>query len=65
MKGRSGDNPRARWARTRPSSIIDCKSESERMQIFATSCDVRKPSKKWTNGTRDWSVATWAMSAKS
>ena len=30
-----------------------------------TSCDVRKPSKKCTNGTRDSSVARCAMSAKS
>jgi hypothetical protein len=30
-----------------------------------TSCEVRKPSKKWTNGTRARSVAAWAISAKS
>ena len=30
-----------------------------------TSCEVRKPSKKWMNGTRDSSVAACAISAKS
>ena len=30
-----------------------------------TSCEVRKPSKKWRNGTRERSVAAWATSAKS
>ena len=29
------------------------------------SCEVRKPSKKWRNGTRALSVAAWAMQAKS
>ena len=33
--------------------------------ILATSCDVRNPSKKCRNGTRDRSVASWAMAAKS
>ena len=32
---------------------------------MSTSCDVRKPSKKCRNGTRDRSVAAWATSAKS
>ncbi len=33
--------------------------------IFDTSCDVRKPSKKCMNGTRESSVAACAMAAKS
>ena len=33
--------------------------------ILSISCDVRNPSKKWRNGTRDRSVAAWATSAKS
>jgi hypothetical protein len=33
--------------------------------IFATSCEVRKPSKKWRKGTRPSSVATCAISARS
>ncbi len=32
---------------------------------MATSWEVRKPSKKWRNGTRASSVAAWAISAKS
>ena len=32
--------------------------------IFATSCEVRKPSKKCRNGTRDSSVAAWAISGQ-
>ena len=35
------------------------------VSIFATSCEVRKPSKKWRNGTRRASVAACAMAAKS
>ena len=30
-----------------------------------TSCEVRKPSKKWMKGMRDSSVAAWAISAMS
>ncbi len=33
--------------------------------ILASSCDVRKPSKKCTTGIRDSSVAAWAIAAKS
>ena len=33
--------------------------------IFASSCDVRKPSKKWRNGIRAPSVAMWAIAARS
>ena len=32
---------------------------------MSTSCEVRNPSKKWRNGTRDSSVAAWATSARS
>ncbi len=32
---------------------------------MATSWEVRKPSKKCRNGTRDSNVAAWAMSARS
>ena len=30
-----------------------------------SSCEVRKPSKKWMKGTRERSVAAWATSARS
>ena len=33
--------------------------------IFWISCEVRKPSKKWRNGTRALSETMWAMPAKS
>ncbi len=49
----------------RSSVIILFRSSSSSSSIFATSCEVRKPSKKWTNGTRLFSVARWEMSAKS
>jgi hypothetical protein len=32
---------------------------SEISSILFTSCEVRKPSKKWTNGMRVRSVAAW------
>ena len=41
------------------------RSSSVSSATFATSCEVRKPSKKWMNGMRDSSVAACAMSAKS
>ena len=40
-------------------------SSSVSSSIFATSCEVRKPSKKCTSGSRDRSVAAWPISAKS
>ncbi len=40
-------------------------SSSESIAIFDTSWEVRKPSKKWRNGTRDFKVAGWATSARS
>ena len=36
-----------------------------RRSILLTSWEVRKPSKKWTKGTRPARVAAWAMRAKS
>jgi hypothetical protein len=65
MKGRSGLSARARWARTSSSSISARRSSSPSAAIFITSCEVRKPSKKWMKGTRDASVAAWAISARS
>ena len=47
------------------SSIIARMSSSVSCSILATSCEVRKPSKKCTNGTRASSVAACAISAKS
>jgi hypothetical protein len=41
------------------------RSSSLRASIFATSCEVRKPSKKWRNGMRESSVAAWATAAMS
>ena len=52
------------WA-TRYSGIIFRKSSSASSSILATSCEVRKPSKKWRIGTRASSVARCAMRAKS
>ena len=40
-------------------------SSSERTSILLTSCDVRNPSKKCTNGMRDANVALCATSARS
>ena len=44
---------RARCARDVASSIMARRSSSASCSIFATSCEVRKPSKKWRNGTRE------------
>ena len=40
------------------------RSESSRASIFATSWEVRNPSKKWRNGTGS-SVVAWATRARS
>ena len=56
---------RRRCAATRSSGISVLRSSSVSFSIFDTSCDVRKPSKKWINGTRARSVAACAMAAKS
>ena len=65
MNGRSGDSARARWARTSSSEIKARTSSSSSISIVCSSCEVRKPSKKCTNGIRVCSVAAWATSAKS
>ncbi len=38
---------------------------SSMSSIFWISCEVRKPSKKWRNGTRERSETMWAMPARS
>src|SRR5579875_1484098 len=65
MKGCSGLSARARCARTRSSRIMLRISSSESKYRVLSSCDVRKPSKKCRKGTRDFSVAAWAISAES
>ena len=40
-------------------------SSVESRAIFASSWEVRKPSKKWRKGTRAFKVAAWAIRAKS
>ena len=65
MNGRSGDRDRARCARTSSSEISARTSSSSSISIVWSSCEVRKPSKKCTNGTRVSSVAAWATSARS
>ncbi len=63
--GRSGVSPRSRCRRTSSGSISAERSSSGSASILAISCDVRKPSKKWRNGTREASVEAWAIAAKS
>ena len=65
MEGFSGVRPRERCARTRSSGIIFFIVAYGISSTFCTSWEVRKPSKKWTKGTRALSVAEWAISAKS
>ncbi len=66
MTGRSGDEARARGGRrTRSSSIMARMSSAVSCSTLATSCEVRKPSKKWRKGRRDSRVAAWAISAMS
>ena len=47
------------------SGSIARRSSSVSASIRDTSCEVRKPSKKWMNGMRDASVAACEMHAKS
>jgi hypothetical protein len=47
------------------SLIMASSCSSESSTIFATSCEVRNPSKKCRNGTRALSVAAWATAARS
>ncbi len=54
-----------RKAVTSSSSIIARTASSETASIFCTSLLVRKPSKKWMNGTRDLRVEACATSAMS
>jgi hypothetical protein len=44
---------------------ISCKVETTSVSIFVSSCDVLKPSKKCTKGTRASSVAACALTARS
>ena len=63
--GASGVMPRDRKATMSSSRISAAMSSSESVAILSISCEVRNPSKKWRNGTRDRSVAECATSAKS
>ncbi len=65
MNGRSGESARRRWAATSSSSISARRSSSESFSIFATSCEVRNPSKKWRKGTRASRVAIVEIAAMS
>ena len=63
--GCSGSSARSRCACTRVSSTIARSSGASTALILATSCEVRKPSKKCMNGIRASSVAACEMRAKS
>ena len=65
--GTVGGQARGRGARATASSstIRPRRSSSVSSSIFATSCEVRKPSKKCRKGTRDARVAAWATAARS
>ncbi len=63
--GCSGSSARLRWAAIASSFTIARSCSSDSSAIFATSCEVRNPSKKWMNGTRARSVAAWATAARS
>ena len=65
MNGRSGESALPRWACTSSSETSARRSSSESGSIVFSSCEVRKPSKKWMNGTRDRSVAACATTARS
>ena len=65
MNGRSGESARPRCARTSSSGTSARRSSSESISIVFSSCEVRNPSKKCTNGTRVASVAACATSARS
>ena len=65
MNGRSGDSARPRCAQTNSSGTSARRSSSESVSIVLSSWEVRKPSKKCTNGTRVASVAACATSARS
>ena len=63
--GASELSPRDRKARRSSSRISARRSSASRTAILLTSWLVRKPSKKWRNGTRLRSVAACAIAAKS
>ena len=65
MKGFSGFSARARWSAMSWSLIMARMISSASSSTLATSWEVRKPSKKCRNGTRDFSVAACAISAVS
>ena len=65
MMGRSGLSARARCSRMSCSDTSARISSSSSGSIVFSSCEVRKPSKKCRNGTRDLSVVACATSAKS
>ena len=65
MNGRSGDSARPRCAQTNSSGTSARRSSSESVSIVLSSCEVRNPSKKCTNGTRVASVAACATRARS
>jgi hypothetical protein len=63
--GRSGVSPRSRCSWIFAASTSCSRSSGASCSILATSCEVRKPSKKCRNGTRASSVAAWAIAAMS
>jgi hypothetical protein len=63
--GCSGDKARWRWAAISSGGSIFRNISSSTVAIFATSCEVRKPSKKCSTGKRPASVAAEAMAAMS
>ena len=65
ITGASGVRPRDRWASTSASRTSARSTSGLNRSIVFSSWLVRKPSKKWTNGTRVRRVAAWATSAKS
>lgn len=60
-----GSSARLRKSSTNLSSIISRIVSIGISSIFWTSWEVRKPSKKWRNGTFDSSVDAWATIAMS
>jgi hypothetical protein len=65
MVGASGVSPRIRCSSTRSSGIMARITSSPTTRILLISCEVRNPSKKCMNGTRECIVAAWEMRARS
>jgi hypothetical protein len=65
IDGRSGSSARARCAAIAAGSISARSTSSASGATFATSCEVRNPSKKCRNGSRAVSVVAWAIAARS